>query len=40
MQGLKKVLSGHPVQVDSACGQVNFTLTCPFGKGPGKFCTN
>ena len=35
-QGLKKVLSGHPGQVDSPSGQIKFTVTCLLGKGSGN----
>lgn len=33
-QGLKKVPSSQPGQVDFSTGQVTFHFTCPMGKGP------
>ena len=39
-QGLKKVLSSHPGQVDSPSGQVKFTVTCLLGKGSGNLCAS
>ena len=39
-QGLEKVLSSHPGQVDSPSGQVKFTVTCLFGKGSGNLCAS
>ena len=39
-QGLEKVLSSRPGQVDSPSGQVKFTVTCLLGKGSGNFCAS
>ena len=39
-QGLERVLSSHPGQVDSPSGQVKFTVTCLLGKGSGNLCAS
>jgi len=39
-QGLEKVLSGHPGQIDFPAGQVKFHSHLPNGQRPGKLSAN